>query len=60
VTEAHSSEPVRVLVVDDQELFRRGLIMLLSGDTDIEVVGEAADGVTAPSGSSSRRTPRDR
>jgi len=38
---------VRVLVVDDQELFRRGLIMLLSGDTDIEVVGEAADGVTA-------------
>lgn len=38
---------MRVLVVDDQELFRRGLIMLLSGDTDIEVVGEAADGVTA-------------
>jgi two-component system NarL family response regulator len=34
-------------VVDDQELFRRGLIMLLSGDSDIEVVGEAADGVTA-------------
>jgi two-component system NarL family response regulator len=41
------TEPVRVLVVDDQELFRRGLIMLLSGDTDIEVVGEAADGITA-------------
>ncbi len=41
------SEPVRVLVVDDQELFRRGLIMLLSGDTDIEVVGEASDGITA-------------
>ncbi len=36
-----------MLVVDDQELFRRGLIMLLSGDTDIEVVGEAADGITA-------------
>ncbi|MBD3945779.1 response regulator transcription factor [Nocardioides eburneiflavus] len=35
------------MVVDDQELFRRGLIMLLSGDTDIEVVGEAADGITA-------------
>jgi len=51
VTEAtgngHGTEPVRVLVVDDQELFRRGLIMLLSGDADIEVVGEAADGVTA-------------
>lgn len=36
-----------MLVVDDQELFRRGLIMLLGGDSDIEVVGEAADGVTA-------------
>jgi DNA-binding NarL/FixJ family response regulator len=49
VTEATSAgtEPVRVLVVDDQELFRRGLIMLLGGDSDIEVVGEAADGVTA-------------
>ncbi len=47
MTEAQGSEPVRVLVVDDQELFRRGLIMLLSGDSDIEVVGEAADGVTA-------------
>jgi two-component system NarL family response regulator len=33
--------------VDDQELFRRGLIMLLGGDIDIEVVGEAADGITA-------------
>jgi len=41
------TEPVRVLVVDDQELFRRGLIMLLGGDTDIEVVGEASDGITA-------------
>ena len=49
MTEATSSgtEPVRVLVVDDQELFRRGLIMLLGGDVDIEVVGEAADGITA-------------
>ena len=45
--EATGTEPVRVLVVDDQELFRRGLIMLLSGDIDIEVVGEAADGITA-------------
>nr|WP_241005348.1 response regulator transcription factor [Nocardioides sp. zg-1228] len=34
-------------MVDDQELFRRGLIMLLGGDSDIEVVGEAADGITA-------------
>ena len=42
-----SREPVRVLVVDDQELFRRGLVMVISAEDDIEVVGEAADGVTA-------------
>lgn len=34
-----------MLVVDDQELFRRGLTMLLGQDADIEVVGEASDGV---------------
>ena len=38
---------IRVLVVDDQELFRRGLTMLLNVEDDIEVVGEAADGSTA-------------
>jgi DNA-binding NarL/FixJ family response regulator len=38
---------IRVLVVDDQELFRRGLTMLLNVETDIEVVGEAADGASA-------------
>ncbi len=38
---------IRVLVVDDQELFRRGLIMLLSVEDDIEVVGEADDGSSA-------------
>ncbi|WP_372729575.1 response regulator [Nocardioides sp.] len=38
-------EPIRVLVVDDQELFRRGLTMLLAAETGIEVVGEAGDGV---------------
>ena len=47
MTEATGTEPVRVLVVDDHELFRRGLIMLLGDDSDIEVVGEAADGVGA-------------
>jgi len=39
------SEPVRVLVVDDQELFRRGLTMLLGIEEGIDVVGEAGDGV---------------
>ena len=32
------------MVVDDQELFRRGLIMLVGAEEDIEVVGEATDG----------------
>jgi DNA-binding NarL/FixJ family response regulator len=40
-------EPIRVTVVDDQELFRRGLTMLLGVEDDIEVVGEAGDGVAA-------------
>jgi two-component system NarL family response regulator len=40
-------EPVRVVVVDDQELFRRGLTMLLGVEPDIEVVGEAGDGISA-------------
>jgi DNA-binding NarL/FixJ family response regulator len=42
-------EPVRVLVVDDQELFRRGLTMLLAVEPGIEVVGEAGDGVEGTS-----------
>ena len=37
-------EPIRVVVVDDQELFRRGLIMLVTAEDDIDVVGEASDG----------------
>jgi DNA-binding NarL/FixJ family response regulator len=40
-------EPVRVMIVDDQELFRRGLAMLLAAEDDIDVVGEAGDGEEA-------------
>jgi DNA-binding NarL/FixJ family response regulator len=36
-----------VLLVDDQELFRRGLVMLLNVESGIEVVGEAGDGQEA-------------
>jgi DNA-binding NarL/FixJ family response regulator len=39
--------PIRVAVVDDHELFRRGLTMLLTAEDDIEVVGEASDGIAA-------------
>jgi len=43
-TTSTNDEPVRVLVVDDQELFRRGLTMLLGAEPGIDVVGEAGDG----------------
>jgi DNA-binding NarL/FixJ family response regulator len=36
--------PVRVLIVDDDELMRAGLRGVLSNDERIEVVGEAGDG----------------
>lgn len=38
---------IGVLLVDDQALVRRGLRQLLELETDIEVVGEAADGRAA-------------
>ncbi|MHB9145627.1 MAG: response regulator [Symbiobacteriia bacterium] len=37
-------ERIRVLLVDDHELFRRGVKSLLSSEPDIEVVGEAHNG----------------
>ncbi|HVF54348.1 MAG TPA: response regulator transcription factor [Actinomycetota bacterium] len=40
-------DAIRVLLVDDHALFRRGLQMVLEGEADIEVVGEAADGEEA-------------
>ncbi|GAA1408747.1 response regulator transcription factor [Oerskovia paurometabola] len=39
---------VRVLVVDDEPLVRAGLRVILDAEPDIEVVGEAADGVEVP------------
>jgi DNA-binding NarL/FixJ family response regulator len=42
------SDPVRVLVVDDDALVRNGLTLLLEGAPDIEVVGSAADGADVP------------
>ena len=35
--------PIRLLVVDDHTLFRRGLIALLAQHDDLQVVGEAGD-----------------
>src|SRR5690606_9410528 len=38
---------IRVMIVDDQDLLRMGLAMVLAGESDMDVVGEAADGATA-------------
>lgn len=38
---------IRVLIVDDQALFRSGIRMLIESQPDLQCVGEAADGAQA-------------
>jgi DNA-binding NarL/FixJ family response regulator len=46
--EAEPTRPrITVLLVDDQRLVRTGFRSILAGELDMEVVGEAADGVEA-------------
>jgi len=40
-------EPIKVLVVDDHTLFRRGITAVLANQESLEVVGEASDGLEA-------------
>ncbi|WP_313812479.1 response regulator transcription factor [Glutamicibacter sp.] len=40
-------EIIKVMLVDDQHLLRMGFRLILEGEADIHVVGEAADGVEA-------------
>ena len=42
-----AGEPIRVLVCDDHDLFRKGLRMVLEAEEDIVVVAEAGDGEQA-------------
>src|SRR6266487_3577893 len=42
-----AGDAIRVLIVDDHALFRRGLEMVLEQEDDVEVVGEASDGAEA-------------
>ncbi|MGQ9554977.1 MAG: response regulator [Anaerolineae bacterium] len=39
------SLPIRILIADDHAVLRAGLRLLLDGEADMEVVGEAGDGV---------------
>jgi DNA-binding NarL/FixJ family response regulator len=41
------SETIRVLLVDDQDLFREGVRVIVDAQEGLEVVGSAADGVEA-------------
>ena len=38
---------IRILIADDQELVRTGFRVVLDAEPDLEVVGEAADGIAA-------------
>jgi len=38
-----AKQPIRLLIVDDHVLFRRGLTALLASRADLEVVGDAGD-----------------
>ncbi len=40
-------DPIKVLVVDDHTLVRRGIISVLATEENMEVVGEASDGLEA-------------
>jgi DNA-binding NarL/FixJ family response regulator len=45
--DAGPDETIAVLVVDDHEIVRRGLLAFLDGEPDIDVVGEAGGGAQA-------------
>jgi DNA-binding NarL/FixJ family response regulator len=47
VTHGPSSDPIRVILADDQPLIRTGLRVLINDAPDIEVVGEAGTGAEA-------------
>jgi DNA-binding NarL/FixJ family response regulator len=51
-----SSDPIKVLIVDDQAMIRAGFRMLLADEADIRVVGEAGNGHEAIS-QTARLTP---
>ena len=47
VEEVASSPPIRIVIAEDQAVVRRGSALLLSMEPDMEVVGQARNGVEA-------------
>ena len=47
MTDIESSTKLRLLIADDQPLIRRALAMTLGAEPDIEIVGQAVDGLDA-------------
>jgi NarL family two-component system response regulator LiaR len=41
------TDPIRVMIVDDHSMVRRGLVAYLEDEPDLELVGEATDGQEA-------------
>ena len=41
------ADPIRVLIADDQQMLRDGFRVILDSEPDLEVVGEAANGLEA-------------
>jgi DNA-binding NarL/FixJ family response regulator len=46
-TESERSGPIRILLVDDQPLFRRAIATLIGEQPDFQVIGEAENGLEA-------------
>ncbi len=51
------SQPIRVVLADDQQMVRAGFRMVIDSQPDLTVVGEAGDGAAAVD--LLRRTPAD-
>ena len=47
VRDGAAARPIRVAIVDDDALVRAGLVMMLGGAADLEVVAQASDGAQA-------------
>jgi len=47
LTDFLKSKPIRVMIVDDHDMVRRGLAAFLKSKADLELVGEASDGSEA-------------